>query len=197
MVNDVPRKDVLLDGALAYVLRNGVADLSLRPLAAALGTSDRMLVYHFGSKRALVERVLDRASSDLAAIVLDEMAAGGSSAERLERLWDRLAGATAERHLRLWFEVQGLAATGHEPYASAVPRLLNAWLDLSRAVLVELGAPPERARRVATVEVAAIQGLLLDLVATADRTRLDPAARDVIARLVDWLHEPSSGRHPA
>lgn len=188
-VNDVPRQEVLVGAALDYVLRRGVADLSLRPLAAALGTSDRMLLYHFGSKRALVERVLERASTDLASIVLAEMSSGGTSTERLERLWGRLASAESQPYLRLWFEVQGLAAMGREPYATTVPGLLAAWLDLSATVFGELGLPLDHARRVATVEVAAIQGLLLDLLATGERGRVDTAARDLIERVLAWPHD--------
>ena len=188
-VNDVARQEVLVGAALDYVLRRGVADLSLRPLAAALGTSDRMLVYHFGSKRALVERVLERASTDLASIVLAEMSSGGTSTERLERLWGRLASAESQPYLRLWFEVQGLAAMGREPYATTVPGLLAAWLDLSATVFGELGLPLDHARRVATVEVAAIQGLLLDLLATGERGRVDTAARDLIERVLAWPHD--------
>jgi AcrR family transcriptional regulator len=186
VVSEAGRRDELVEGALAYVLRRGLADLSLRPLAAALGTSDRMLVYHFGSKQALIDQVLDRASTDLAAIVLDEMAAGGTGAERLANLWDHLASPDAEPYLRLWFEVQGLALMGRAPYDESAPRLLRAWVDLSAGILTDMGAPAADARRVATVEVAAIQGLLLDLLATGDRERADVAARDVIAHIVDW-----------
>lgn len=180
------RREELAEGALAYALRRGVADLSLRPLAAALGTSDRMLVYHFGSKRALIDQVLDRASSHLAAIVLDEMAAGGTAAERLENLWERLASPDAEPYLRLWFEVQGLALMGRAPYDESAPRLLRAWVELSASILSDAGLPATESRRVATVEVAAVQGLLLDLLATGDRERAGAAARDVINRIVDW-----------
>lgn len=180
------RREELVDGALEYALRRGVADLSLRPLAAALGTSDRMLVYHFGSKRSLIDQVLDRASSRLAAIVLDEMAARGTAAERLQNLWERLASPDAERYLRLWFEVQGLALMGRAPYDESAPRLLRAWVELSASILIDVGVPATEARRIATVEVAAIQGLLLDLLATGDRERTGAAARDVISRIVDW-----------
>lgn len=180
------RRDELVEGALAYALRHGVADLSLRPLAAALGTSDRMLVYHFGSKRSLIDQVLDRASSHLAAIVLDEMAGRGSPTARLENLWERLASPEAEPYLRLWFEVQGLALVGRAPYVESAPRLLRAWVELSASILTQVGVPAAEARRVATVEVAAIQGLLLDLLATGDRARTGAAAHDVITRIIDW-----------
>ncbi len=43
----------LLDGAIEYVAANGMTDLSLRSLAAALGTSHRLLIFHFGSKERL------------------------------------------------------------------------------------------------------------------------------------------------
>ena len=52
------RRQVLAEGATDYVLEHGLLDLSLRPLAAALGTSDRMLLYHFGDKLNLVATIL-------------------------------------------------------------------------------------------------------------------------------------------
>jgi AcrR family transcriptional regulator len=184
-VHESGRRDELVEGALDYALQRGVADLSLRPLAAALGTSDRMLVYHFGSKRALIDQVLDRASARLAAIVLDEMAGGGTPAERLGNLWERLASPDAEPYLRLWFEVQGLALMGRAPYDESAPRLLRAWVELSASILTDVGVPAAEARRIATVEVGAIQGLLLDMLATGDRERAGAAARDVITWIVD------------
>lgn len=48
----------LLDGAVDYAVANGISDLSLRPLAAALGTQAPVLLHHFGTKEQLiVERV--------------------------------------------------------------------------------------------------------------------------------------------
>ncbi|MGZ8722334.1 MAG: TetR/AcrR family transcriptional regulator, partial [Aeromicrobium sp.] len=52
------RRDELAEQATDYVLEAGLIGLSLRPLAAAIGTSDRMLNYHFGSKDELVASVL-------------------------------------------------------------------------------------------------------------------------------------------
>src|SRR5437588_11165036 len=46
-------RDRLLDAAIDHVAQNGLGDLSLRGLAAALGTSHRMLIHHFGSKERL------------------------------------------------------------------------------------------------------------------------------------------------
>ena len=48
----------LLDAIHAYLVKNGVSDLSLRPLAKAVGSSPRTLLYHFGSKEKMIDRVL-------------------------------------------------------------------------------------------------------------------------------------------
>src|SRR5438105_12109833 len=48
------RKTLLLDQAIDYVAAHGISALSLRELASAIGTSHRMLIYHFGSKEGLL-----------------------------------------------------------------------------------------------------------------------------------------------
>lgn len=53
-LNTTMSKQTLLPKLAAHVLRHGLGSASLRPLAKAAGTSDRMLIYHFGSKDALV-----------------------------------------------------------------------------------------------------------------------------------------------
>src|SRR5205823_5515582 len=49
----------LLDAAVDFAAGSGLADVSLRQMAAALGTSHRMLIYHFGSKEDLLVAVVD------------------------------------------------------------------------------------------------------------------------------------------
>ena len=55
------RRDELLDQVTDHVLEHGLIGLTLRPVAAAIGTSDRMLIYHFGSRDGLVSAVVARA----------------------------------------------------------------------------------------------------------------------------------------
>ncbi len=58
------RKEQLLDLAHAYVQEHGLTDLSLRPLAAAIGSSPRVLLFLFESKDGLVKALLARARRD-------------------------------------------------------------------------------------------------------------------------------------
>ena len=52
------RRAKLLEEVFDYVLSNGPAGLSLRPLAAGVNTSPRMLLYFFGSKERLISEAL-------------------------------------------------------------------------------------------------------------------------------------------
>jgi len=54
------RRAALLDAAAAIVRRDGAAALTLDAVAAEAGASKGGLLYHFGSKRALVDGLLDR-----------------------------------------------------------------------------------------------------------------------------------------
>ena len=56
-----PNPDIrarLRDQAVDFVLSHGLQDLALRPLAKALKTNARMLVYHFGSGEGLMRQLL-------------------------------------------------------------------------------------------------------------------------------------------
>src|SRR5260370_38611063 len=50
----------LLDAIVVYLVKHGVSELSLRPLAKAVRSSPRVLLYYFGSKEELVARALER-----------------------------------------------------------------------------------------------------------------------------------------
>ncbi|MGV0800037.1 helix-turn-helix domain-containing protein, partial [Mycolicibacterium elephantis] len=51
---DVERRQELLDAMVAEFARAGIGDRSLREVAAAIGTSHRMLLHHFGSRDELL-----------------------------------------------------------------------------------------------------------------------------------------------
>src|ERR687889_139227 len=72
------RQQELLEAAYGYVLERGLADLSLRPLATAIGSSPRVLLFLFGSKDGLVRALLARARAD-ELDVLDRVRRAGST----------------------------------------------------------------------------------------------------------------------
>jgi AcrR family transcriptional regulator len=166
---------VLLDAAYGYVLAHGLADLSLRPLAAAIGTSPRVLLFLFGSKEGLMQAILGRARAEELA-VLDHVrragAAGGLSAAG-GAIWAWLAAPEHRALLTLWVEGYGRALV--EPdgaWAGFAARTVHDWL----AVLDEVGGDEVGADEVdRTLLLAVLRGALLDLLATGDVARTSAA----------------------
>ena len=159
---------MFLTGAVEHVLRHGVATLSLRPLAAALGTSDRMLLYYFGSREQLLVAVLGAVGQQLRAGLEADLAPRPvRPAELLRQTWEGLRSPAAEAHLRLYVEVSGLAARGMEPYRTVAGDVASGWLTWIAAHLdVTETERPAAAAGILTV----LDGLLLVRFLTSDDT---------------------------
>jgi AcrR family transcriptional regulator len=155
------RRDDLLERATDHALQHGLIGLSLRPMAAALGTSDRMLIYHFGSKDALVTAVLTVANDrSIAAIRALEPSATPRAA--ILDLWDAWTAPELARCTRMYVEAAALGLFGREPYAASVRAANERWIAAVTAHLEQAGVPATRAGRVATLVDATFNGLLLD-----------------------------------
>ena len=157
---DPHRRAAVLAKAADYVLQRGLAGLSLRPLAKALGTSPRMLLYDFGSKEHLIHEIL-------AEIRRREAGLLGAEVHTLDDVWRWIAAPQREPFLRLFFEVY-VDALGRE---EAEP-LVRDWLEFLRT-----SWQPPVDDATATLMVAVVRGLLLDRLATGDRARTDAALR--------------------
>lgn len=127
-------KDSLLPLIAAHVLAHGLGQASLRPLAKAAGTSDRMLLYHFGSKEALMADLLGYIAQIYAA-ALDAAIGGGRAASRAEVVTRILAQGDApemQPFLALWWEIVAGAArdvSGYKAAAGAMMEELLGWLE--------------------------------------------------------------------
>src|SRR5262245_21914444 len=81
------RRAQLVDAAVDYVFERGASDLSLRPLADALGTSSRMLIYHFGTKDQLLVEILQAARARQYAMLEAWVAEGRTLPELIRLYW--------------------------------------------------------------------------------------------------------------
>jgi AcrR family transcriptional regulator len=171
-------KELLLRAAMDYVAEHGVSDLSLRQLAAAIGTSHRMLIYHFGSKEGLlieVIRAVEQQQRDaLAAMEIDPAL---SPEEVMWQFWKRLADPALWANERLFFEIYGQALQGRAHAAPLLDGIVESWVAPLAQRGREQGLSPADARADARLQVALARGLLLDLLATGDRKGVDAAAK--------------------
>jgi len=186
-VAETPRERLLHD-AIGYVAAHGFADLSLRRLAAAIGTSHRMLIYHFGSKEGLVEDVI-RAVEQQQRVRLAELEIDPSltPAEMARRMWQHLSDPALWPNERLFFEMYGHALQRRSPGASDfLHEVVESWIEPIAAIRRAQGVAPDVARAQARLDVAITRGLLLDLLATGDRAAVDAAAEQAIALYDAW-----------
>jgi AcrR family transcriptional regulator len=174
-----PRRAELLDACYGFVLTHGLAGLSLRPLAAATGTSPRVLLYLFGSKENLVREVLARARREQISLLQDALDLGtappaGWFGELAGRLWNLLSAPEQRALVRLTYEAF-LRSVSRDPgpwqgYAAETAR---DWLDL--LVRAQPDTPRALAEARATRALALIRGLLLDLLASDNPERVTAA----------------------
>jgi AcrR family transcriptional regulator len=179
----VERRAELVEGALDYVLANGLVGLSLRPLAAALGTSDRMLIYHFGSKERLVGEILAHAQQRLAQSVSPPDAQVRTLAELIGYLWTALKAPAAAKVTRLYLETCVLAVQDPERWRDAPALLRGPWRPPLRAGLIAFGIPPHQADPLSDLVLDTLDGLALDRLTTTDPARVDAAAAAFAALL--------------
>jgi AcrR family transcriptional regulator len=178
---DSARRAELLDLTMRYAAEHGIASLSLRPLAAALGTSSRMLVHYFGTKEELIGQALVAARPDIPALLRAHAQAGHTPARMAQRLWRELTtGGEQEPRTRLLLEVMALALTQPDLYRQYAVDAVRAWLDPLSDALHGAGLTARDARARATMLVSGLRGLALDRYLTGDRQRTDDAARGLI-----------------
>lgn len=167
-----PRREELLERAYGYALEHGVADMSLRPLAAAVGSSPRVLLFLFGSKAGLVQALLARARRDELAL-LDRARAAGAAGRDLvgiaAELWTWLSAVEHRGLLKLWVEgyARSLIDADEGPWAGFARATVADWLEL-------LGEVPGDATE-RTLILAVLRGALLDLLATGELERVSAA----------------------
>ncbi|MEV0228641.1 TetR/AcrR family transcriptional regulator [Nonomuraea sp. NPDC050786] len=164
-------REKLLNRIVEYMLRNGSAAATLRELAKAAGSNNRMLLYYFGSTENLVKEALDAALLQYPSMKdLDRHISRLDIPldERLRETWRAVCREENLPYLRLLFESVGLAV--HQP--DRIPGLLrhfgHDWIGTASAALEKDGLAPGDANLLAREIIALWRGLQLDLLATGD-----------------------------
>lgn len=167
-----------MDTLVAEVAAAGIGDRSLRDLAAAVGTSHRMLLHHFGSRDelmlAIVSAVEQRQMDLMSELPPDP-------ADAVAAMWAQLRRPELRALERLFFECYARGVQGEEPFARMLPGAVDDWLAQAG------DAEPAMMR----LGLAVARGLLLDLVATGDLAGVDAAAA-TFAELVRGAVNPPS-----
>jgi AcrR family transcriptional regulator len=172
----------LLERAVNHVLTHGLSDLSLRPLAEAIGSSARMLIHHFGSKEALLNEILTVIEQQYVAL-LAAHSTDSDIVKSLELFWKTLTSGEVDHVERLAFEVWGRALVQPEGFESFLSSLVEPWTAQLETSLKSYGLPKAKRETLAALIVSTFYGLLL-MRLTARQDKLVEAAFKQFSR---WL----------
>jgi len=182
---DMEMKRVLLDQVVAYLAEHGLGDVSLRPMAAALGTSPNRLVHHFGSKQELLTAALKQATT------IQETVRDGwlrrqpdmNKTTELRKWWKWLNESPANLALtRLGLEAVTLEATHTGLSGDIRAEQIGVWREQIEQRLISQGVPKATAVLEASLLKGMFTGLLVDLMATGDKQRLTRALEQGLRR---------------
>jgi AcrR family transcriptional regulator len=173
----------LLEAVLEHLGEHGLRDTTLRGLASAVGSSHRMLSYHFGSRARLLTEVSrtveERQRAWFASMLADERVA---PLDLVRAMYERLADPALAPQERLFFELYARALQDGAEAEGFLPEAVEAWLAPATELFSRLGFSEAEARAEARLSLAVARGLLLDLLATGDRTAIDAAVDRYVAR---------------
>lgn len=182
------RRAELLDLAYEYAVQHGRTDITLRPIAAAIGSSPRVLIYLFGSKDGLIKALLGRSRAEEVALLSELRQVGASSRDTLReatlRIWSYLAEEARRPLLRLWLD--GYARSLSQPagpWAGFARNSVEDWLALLADVQSAEVRDTAAGLAERTLALAVLRGALLDLLSTDDQARVTAAVRALIDQL--------------
>jgi AcrR family transcriptional regulator len=188
---DYQRRAELLDALVDFAIDHGFAELSWRPIASTLGVSPTTLVHHFGTKARMLEAIQARLRVRMF-VAARELAGEQPDLPTAARaVWTRASDPEQGAEFRLFFAIYGRALQDPQQFAGFLEHVVADWMSALRDAQGP-DTDPATATRTATLVIATIRGLLLDLLATGDRPRVQDAAESFLAALKPKVHPPAS-----
>jgi AcrR family transcriptional regulator len=174
-------REVLLGRIVGWFAAHGVLDTSMRTLAAGVGTSNRMLNYHFGSREQLLAAVIERVCEAEREALAQFLAESIDPVDAGRRYWQHVAD-TASTFAPLFYELSAHAMYG-KPYAESLRRVLtDAWLSgFTRGFARVTDAT--HAERLARLCLAVGRGVLFDAALSGDRAAADATIEEFTSML--------------
>ena len=155
------RREAAIERMADYVLAEGLGAATLRPLAAAAGTSDRMLLYYFADKDELLAATLARIATRMIAQLDSAIPVGTrrSFPVLLEQVWRALTSHRLRLFMPLWLDIASAAARGVQPHRDVAGEIADGFRDWVAMRLRAEGSGESGS--LAQLFLAAIEGMYL------------------------------------
>jgi AcrR family transcriptional regulator len=167
----------LLDACTDLALERGLPD-RLGPFVTATGTSSRMLLYHFGTRDRLLQAVLLRARERQRALFGELLRPRDDESYlvTLRRAWSEMTGERGRPFLAMFGRLREDAE--QQLWPGFRRDATTDWLGPLEEGMAGLDLPHQ-----ATLVLAVIRGLIMDLESTGDAARVDGAFDDFVDAL--------------
>ena len=175
------RREAAIERMADHVLSEGLGAATLRPLAAAAGTSDRMLLYYFADKDELLTLTLKRIAARMTVQLDDAIPIRPRMpfSVLLEQVWKALASKSLQPFMPLWLDLASGAARGLQPHRDVAGEIADGFLDwVAIRLQPESDGKPSAS---AQLFLAAIEGMYL-LKALGRGAIADAAVTELAAR---------------
>lgn len=182
---DLARRQTLLDAAVDYVMEHGLADLSWRPLAEATGVSTTTLVHHFGTKDELIQTIFGRVRERILEATVRTKEVDQDPTHAAHAIWRWSAAPERRAWFRLFFAIYGQALQDPARFDGFLDRVIADWMDTLQDTY-----PDSIVEK--TLYIAAVRGLLLDLLTTGDDERVQQAFDVLMQRIIPPLADARS-----
>lgn len=192
--NKKSKRDVLLDKIIDQLMTSGISDLSLRELASQLDTSHRVLLYHFGSKEELISEVVQEVRHREKSHFVDSVVPNNqaSTGQALTAFYDHNVSEAMRPYFHLFYEVWGIAQANPAAYEKFLEGIVSVWVDSLSEILLRAGYGYEDARTRATLVLASMRGLQLDIFTTGEKERADRAFNALVSLIEAELAQRSA-----
>ncbi|MBX9730034.1 MAG: TetR/AcrR family transcriptional regulator [Sphingomonas sp.] len=160
VVKSDERRDALLDKLADFVLAEGLSAASLRPMAQAAGISDRMLLYYFKDKTAVMAATLERIAQRMMVLMDSGTARGKLDRAALQaHLLDLVLADAFWPYMRIWLEVASMAARNDSLYRPVAEQIGRAFLSWG---IAQLDGPTPEAREADAARIlVTIEGMVM------------------------------------
>jgi AcrR family transcriptional regulator len=175
MAREAVAREQLLRRVMSYATSEGITGKSLREIALGVGSSHRMLLYHFGSREGLLAAIVAAMEARQRAALAELAEQAQEPTQAMLGLWQQVSSPELRPFVRLFFEVFGMVAQGAPGTEGLRETLTAPWLTDAATAAEVLGVPADPAQL--RLGVAVTRGLLLDLVAGADAAEVDASYR--------------------
>lgn len=170
------KKQEIIEKTANFILMHGLHDASLRNLANAAETSDRMLLHYFNDKEELLTVVLSFISTKFINLLQHTEMEKLSFQKLVPFLYKMMRDPQIRPYMKLWLDLIGRASKETEPYYQVAKEICDSFYEFYLEVIqVDEG---ENIEEVAALALVTVEGIAL-LDALGDDSRIHQALKAI------------------